>query len=55
MPPSLDDENVASAIESSDIVVAIKKCNHGKASGPDVSGNIVYKEFSKELAPIMAN
>ena len=54
-PPSLNDDHVVSAIDSSDILVAIKKCKYGKASGPDEIGNSSYKDFSGELSPILAD
>ena len=53
-PPSLNDEQVVSAIDSADVLAAIKKCKHGKASGPDEIGNSFYKDFSEELAPILS-
>ena len=53
-PPLLDEANVVSAIDSSDIVAAIKKCKHGNASGPEELGNRFYKVFSRQLAPILA-
>ena len=49
-----DDANVVSAIDLSEILEAIKKCKHGKASGPEEFGNRFYKDFSGELAPVLA-